>query len=222
MGAYSQVMALDSADATPVAEPRRRGRPAKSRAGLDDTRQQIVDAAASEFASEGYDATSMRAIARKAGVDPALVRHYFADKAELFAEAVAAPMRPDRVVAQALAGPREQIGENLVRYIVTTLDQPGRSDRFVRVMHTALGQEFAARMLRQFVMREVLRHVAAELGDEDAEERAAFAASQIMGMVLVRYALRFEPLASADPELVIARIAPVVQWHLVGTHSLGA
>jgi AcrR family transcriptional regulator len=201
---------------TPVtAAARGRGRPRKTGAG-DDTRALIVAAAAREFARDGYDSTSMRGVARAAGVDPALVRHYFADKADLFAEAVAAPMRPDRIVARALAGPREHIGENLVRFIVTTLDEPGASDRVLRMLHTALGQEFAARMLRQFIMREVLRRVAKEIHEDDADLRASFAASQVVGLLVARYGLRIEPLASASVDEVVRRIGPVVQWHLTG------
>lgn len=158
----------------------------------------------------------MRGIARAAGVDPALVRHYFDDKADLFAEAIAAPMRADNLVSQALAGPREKIGENLVRYIVETMDAPAISRPVMRMMHTALGQEFAAGMLRQFILREVLKRVASELGDEDAELRASFAATQVIGLVIARYGLMIEPLASASPDEVVARIGPVVQWHLTG------
>jgi AcrR family transcriptional regulator len=195
--------------------PRGRGRP-RAAAPRDDTRALIVAAASAEFARDGYDATSMRAVARAAGVDPALVRHYFDTKADLFAEAVAVPMRPDRIVARALAGPREHIGENLVRAIVMTLDEPGASDRVLRVLHTALGQEFAARMLRQFIMREVLRRIAKEIGEDDAELRASFAASQVVGLLVARYGVRIEPLASAPVDEVVRRIGPVLQWHLTG------
>ena len=209
-------MDSDSVTSGTAAPQRRRGRPAKERSAVDDTRPDILTAAAAEFSSEGYEATSMRGIARAAGVDPALVRHYFSDKADLFAESIAAPMRPDRLVAQALAGPREQVGENLVRYIVQMLDDPATGRRVVRMMHTALGQEFAARMLRQFIIREVLKRVAKELGDEDAELRASFAATQVVGLVIARYGIKIEPLASASPEEVVARVGPVVQWHLIG------
>lgn len=170
----------------------------------------------------------MRGVAREAGVDPALVRHYFDDKADLFTESIAAPMRPDRIVAAVLAGPREHVGENLVRAIIQTLEQPGTSARVVRLLHTALGQEFAARMMRQFVMREILRRIAKSIGeaealgetdtvDADAELRASFAATQMVGLVVARYGLRIEPLASASIDEVIARVGPVLQWHLTGT-----
>ena len=199
-----------------VQSPRRRGRPAKSAAQAEDTRATIVSAAAREFSRDGYDATSMRGIARTAGVDPALVRHYFDTKADLFAEAIAVPMRPDQIVKRALSGPRDDIGVNLVRYMVETLDKPGASDRVLRMMHTALGQEFAARMMRQFVMREVLKQIAKELGEEDSELRASFAATQVVGLLVARYGIKIQPLASAAPEEVVARIGPVVQWHLMG------
>jgi AcrR family transcriptional regulator len=205
-----------TADSSAESQPRRPGRPAKSRAVADNTRGLILAAASTEFARDGYDATSVRGIARAAGVDPALVRHYFADKADLFAEAVAAPMRPDRMVQQALDGPRDQIGANLVSSIVATLDDPAIAKRVIRLLHTALGQEFAARMLRQFIIREVLKRVAKELGDDDAELRASFAATQIVGLVVARYGVRIEPLASASREEVVQRIGPVVQWHLMG------
>ena len=195
---------------------RRPGRPRRSPA-KDDTRGLILAAAASLFARDGYDAVSMRGVAREAGVDPALVRHYFADKAELFIESIAMPMRPDRIVTAVLAGPREHIGENLVRAIVSTLDQPGTSARVIRLMHTALGQEFAATMLRQFVMREILKRIAKELGDDDAELRASFAATQMVGLVIARYGLKIEPLASTPTDVVVSRIGPVLQWHLLGT-----
>jgi AcrR family transcriptional regulator len=198
------------------AAPRRRGRPAKARAEAEDTRAHILAAAATEFSRDGYEATSMRGVARAAGVDPALVRHYFNDKADLFGEAIAVPMRPDRLVATALRGPRERVGENLVRYIVTTLDDPATSRRVVSMMQTALGQEFAAGMFREFLIREVLKRIATELLDGEAELRASFAASQVVGLVVARYGLRIEPLASATPDEVVARIGPAVQWHLMG------
>ena len=203
-------------DGTPPAAPRRRGRPAKSEA-RDDTRAAIVAAAAISFASDGFEATSMRGVARDAGVDPALVRHYFVDKAALFAEAVADPVRPGRLIESALAGPEGLIGENLVRHVVTTLDAPGASTRIVRLLHTALGQEFAARMFRNLVMREILERISSHLSDEDADRRASYVASQMIGLIVSRYGVRIEPLASADVEQVVAHIGPVVQWYLDDT-----
>lgn len=209
-------MTSDSENHAAAPAQRRRGRPSKASTEAGATRQDIIDAAGREFAREGYDATSMRAIAREAGVDPALVRHYFADKAELFATAIAGPMQPELAAQQALLGAPDKIGEYLVRYLITVLDEPESGTRLVRMLHASLGQEFAASMLRHSLMREIMRKVATELGDADAEQRAAFAASQVVGLVVARYGIKVEPLVSLDVEEIVKRIGPVVQWHLMG------
>jgi AcrR family transcriptional regulator len=196
--------------------PRRRGRPTKSQGEVESTRTLIVRSAAEEFGRGGFDATSMRAIAREAGVDPALVRHYFSDKAQLFSEAIAAPMRPDQLVRRALDGSPEEMGANLVRYIVSTLDEPGVSDRIVRMMHTAMTQEFAAELFREFLMRAVLTPIAQSVSEHDVDQRASFAAAQVIGLVMARYATPIEPMASATTDEVVAQIGPVLQWLLLG------
>ncbi len=193
---------------------RRRGR--RPAADGADTRSLILAAAAAEFSDRGYDGASMRAIARRAEVDPALVRHYFADKADLFAETLQAPARPDRILATVLAGPRERIGENLVRAILTTLDRPPRADRMISLVRTALGHDFAARMLREFLVREVFGRIADALDVDDAELRAALAASQMVGLLVVRYGVRAAPVAHASIEELARRVGPVVQHHLLG------
>lgn len=193
--------------------PRTRGR---RRTGEADARAEILVAAGKEFLDKGYDATSLRAIARRAEVDPALVHHYFADKAELFAASVSAPVRPDLIVRQVLRGPREQIGVNLVTAALTTLESGKSAARVLSLIRTALGHDFAATMLRQFLAREVFLRIADELGVEDGELRATAAASQIVGLFIVRYGVAAEPLASATIEELARRFGPVIQWHLTG------
>ncbi|HMH58173.1 MAG TPA: TetR family transcriptional regulator [Galbitalea sp.] len=193
----------------------RRGR----RRSSDDAggaRAEIVAAAGAEFAENGYDATSLRAVARRAGVDAALVHHYFSGKADLFAATVDVPIRPDLLVAEILRGPRDAIGVTIVRTIVTQLDNAPARDAFLALLRTALGHEFAARMLRQFMMREVLGRIARELDAPDSELRASLAASQIVGLIIARYGLRLGALADATPDEVVSRVGPVVQWHLLG------
>jgi AcrR family transcriptional regulator len=205
--------AVDSADENAPAARRGRRRTAEAGAG---TRADIVAAARVEFADNGYDSTSLRAVARRAGVDAALVHHYFADKAGLFAATVDVPIRPDRLVAEILRGPRDMIGETIVRTIVTEFDDRPTRDAFLALLRTALGHEFAARMLRQFLVREVLSRIASELAVEDGELRASLAASQLVGLIIARYGIRLGALADATPDEVIARVGPVVQWHLLG------
>jgi hypothetical protein len=72
-------------------------------------------------------------------------------------------------------------------------------------------------MLRQFLLREVLHRIAESLELPDGELRASFAATQIIGLIIARYGIRIGPLAEASPDEVVARVGPVVQWHLLGT-----
>lgn len=198
-------------DADPA--PPRRGR---RRAGEADARAAIVRAAALEFADSGYDGASLRAVARRAGVDPALVHHYFSDKPELFAAALELPIRPDRIVAELLAGPREVLGTSIVRAIVTRFADPATRTAVLALLRTAMGHEFAGRMMRQFLLRELLQRITGTLGFEDGERRAAFAASQIVGLMVARYGIRIGPLAEASDDDVVATIGPVLQWYLTG------
>jgi AcrR family transcriptional regulator len=197
--------------ASPRGRPR--GRPRRSAAG--DARATILKAAADEFAERGYEASSLRAIARRAGVDPALVHHYFEDKRDLFAETIHAPFRPDRVVPGILAGPRGEVGEGVARYVLTELAAPAAQKRIALVLRTAIGHNPASRMLREFLVREVLHRVAEGVGGPDAELRATLAASQIVGLMMTRYVLKIEPIASAPVDELVARLGPVLQWHLV-------
>lgn len=184
-----------------------------------------MEAARELFSAKGYDATSIRAVALAADVDPALVHHYFDDKADLFAGSIRAPIRPDRIVKLALEGPRDEIGVRLVVLALTALEDNTARDTMIGLIRTALGHDFAAGLLRQFLVREVFHRIALELSSErsleDGELRATLAATQIVGLLMVRYGVRAEPLASAGIEELAARVGPVIQWHLVGFPEAG-
>lgn len=195
---------------------RARGRPRTSTGSArGDTRALILAAAADEFGAHGYEAASLRAIARRAGVDPALIRHYFEDKADLFATTIEAPFRPDRAVPMILAGPRSAVGENVARYVLGELASPVAQKRAALVLRTAVGHNAASRMLKEFLVREVLHRIAASIDTADAELRASLAASQVVGLMLTRYVLKVEPIASAPVEDLVSRVGPVLQWYLV-------
>lgn len=198
-----------------VAERRGPGRPRKERGGAS-ARSAILRAAADEFAERGYEAASLRAIARRAGVDSALVHHYFDGKSDLFAATLEAPLRPDRVLEVVLAGPREAVGESLVRYLLERLDDERAARRMVVILRTVLGGGPGTRMVREFLTREVLSKLAALSGRADAELRAELAAAQLVGLMMTRYALRVEPIAGAPADDLARRVGPVVQWHLFG------
>lgn len=198
-----------------LAERRRRGRPRKER-GAGSARAAIVRAAADEFTERGYEAASLRAVARRAGVDSALVHHYFDDKADLFAATLEAPLRPDRVLDVVLGAPRERIGETLVHYLLTQLEDDRAAGRMVLILRTILSSGPGTRMVREFLTREVFSRLAAMTGGDDADLRADLAASQIVGLMMTRYALKLQPIASASPDELARRVGPVIQWHLFG------
>lgn len=216
-------MAMDSTTApgctiavvSDIADRRGPGRPRKQR-GAASTRSAIVRAAAAEFTERGYEAASLRAIARRAGVDSALVHHYFDDKSDLFAATLEAPLRPDRVLDVVLAAPREEVGETLVRYLLTQLEDERAAARMVLILRTALGSGAGTRMLREFLTREVFTRLAALAHSSDADLRADLAASQVVGLMMTRYALKLQPIASASADELARRVGPVLQWHLFG------
>lgn len=194
---------------------RRRGR----RPAGEDTRQAIVDAARTEFATRGYEGTTMRGMARAAGVDPRLVHHYFESKDEVFAAAMELPVRPHEIVDQILLGEVEGLGERLVRFFFTVWDAPGGQERIVALLASALTSPDAARLLREFLTREIFGRIASRLGSDDPQLRAALAASQMVGVIVARYVVRIEPLASAEPEDLVPILAPTIQRYLTGDLS---
>ena len=197
---------------TEQAAPRRRGRPR----GGTDSRERIIAAAVDEFGEQGYEASTIRAIASRAGVDSALVHHYFGTKADLFAEAVGIPMRPDVEVPGILDGPRDEVGERLVRYVLESFEQPEVRRRGVMLMRTAIGSRLTTPLLAGFLSRELIGRIAKRLAVDDAELRATLVASQIAGMLLTRYVLKLGPIAAAPAEELVTRIGPTVQRYLFG------
>jgi AcrR family transcriptional regulator len=194
---------------------RRRGR----RPAGEDTRQAIVDAARTEFATRGYEGTTMRGVARAAGVDARLVHHYFDGKDEVFAAAMELPVRPREIVDQIISGSVEELGERLVRFFFAVWDAPAGRERIVALLASALTSQDAARLLREFLAREIFGRVAAELGSDDPQLRAALAASQMVGVIVARYVVKIEPLASADQEDLVPILGPTIQRYLYGQLS---
>ncbi|MFF3774170.1 TetR family transcriptional regulator [Streptomyces sp. NPDC002232] len=195
--------------------PRRRGRPSRAGEGSGpDTRTRILEAARAQFAERGYDKTSVRGIAKAAGVDPALVHHYFGTKDEVFAAAVEVSFEPAAVLPAILGGPREAIGERLARFFIGVWENPASRAPLLAIVRSALTHEAAAKVLRTFVLRRLLERIAAELDVPDPSFRAELAASHMIGIVIMRYVIQVEPLASADPERIVAQVAPTLQRYL--------
>lgn len=185
------------------------------RPGESGTREAIVEAARGAFAEHGYEGATIRGIAGRAGVDPALVYHFHGSKEELFAAAMRLPFQPSEMIPSLLEGDPDGLGERILRLFLAVSDQPGGSP-FVALMRSASTNERAARMLREFLTREVIGRVARALGAPDAELRATLVGSHLAGLAMARYILRMEPLASADRDTVVAAVAPTLQRYLTG------
>lgn len=190
--------------------------PEKKRGPRQDgvqARELILDAARGQFAEQGYEGATMRAIARDAGVDPALVSYYFGSKSALFVESLRLPVNPADAIAAVLAEGTEGLGERLVTRFLQVWDNPSSGEPIISVLRSAASRP---ELLREFVERQIVPRFAAGLEGPDAELRATAIASQMLGLALVRYVLRVEPLASAAPEQVVARIAPNLQRYIDG------
>ncbi len=188
------------------------------RPGNQDTREAILKAARKTFAERGYDGASIRAIATSAGVDPALVHHYFGTKDDLFLATVEAPIDPGALVTKIVAGDRDGLPERLIRNFLAVWDHPVTGPAVLALVRSGVQHEWSARMLREFVAAKILRRVVAHLDIADAAEaqlRGSLLASQMIGLAMIRYVVKLEPLASADPDTVVAAVAPNVRRYLM-------
>ncbi|MGZ2225416.1 TetR/AcrR family transcriptional regulator [Glutamicibacter nicotianae] len=193
---------------------RKRGRPKGSTTGT--TKAAILKAASKEFSHAGYEAASLRSVARRARVDPALVHHYFKDKDDLFVQTMHIPVNPGEIIAQAATAPLEQMGEALVRALLTTWRKPAFRTAATAMIRGLISSSSATKILRPFLQKEIFSRLGSRLPEESAEPRVALVASQIIGLIVARYIIDLEPLASMDDEQVIELVAPAIQRYLTG------
>jgi len=186
------------------------------RPGNQDTREAILAAAREAFAERGYDRASIRVIATGAGVDPALVHHYFGTKDQLFLATVNAPIDPGEILPRVLTGDRDELPERLIRTFLAVWDHPVTGAAAVALVRSGLQHDWSARMLREFLTTRVIRRVLGhlELDPAEAPLRGSLVATQMIGLVMIRYVLKVEPLASAAPETVVAAVAPNIHRYL--------
>ena len=189
----------------------RRGR----RPGAPDTRAAILGAARELFASSGYGGTSIRAVAAAAGVDAALVHHYFGTKDDLFLAALQLPIDPRSAMLPVLEGGLPGAGERLLRVFLGVWDDEQNQQPLLALVR-GLAEPSGQRLVRDGVLQMVLGPVGRGLGIDDPERRMALVASQMVGVVILRYLLRAEPLASMAPDELVAAYAPTLQRYLSG------
>ncbi len=192
------------------------------RPGESSARRDILAAAVSAFAERGYDRATIRGIAADAGVDPSLVIHYFGSKDALFEEVLQLPLRPRDVVERGMAAGRDQLGATVVRTFLEAWEPPENRARLLAMLRSALTNERAMDILRDVLVREVFAPVTETLEAPDAELRATLVGSQLVGLAVLRFAGRIEPLAGETIDELVAAIGPTVQRYLTADLGLTA
>ena len=184
------------------------------RPGGPDTRGEIVRAARESFADKGFGATSIRAVAREAGVDAALVHHYFDSKDSLFVEAMALPIDPRQIAARILDGPREELGRRIVTIFLGVWESDEGQQRMKAMLRSVVTSDEVARIIREGMTKMILEPVSQLLGVPDAKLRVSLIATHLIGVALTRYVVELEPVASTDMNTLVDRITPAIEQYL--------
>ncbi|MHB8497291.1 MAG: TetR/AcrR family transcriptional regulator [Acidimicrobiales bacterium] len=186
------------------------------RPGNVDTRAEIADAARAAFAEVGYSGASLRAIARRAGVDPALVHHYFVDKAALFVETMQLPIDPRKVKEEASGEGFN--GERLVERFLAQWEQAGGpgSPAFLGLVQAMAASSEVADSIREFVAERVGLLGAPGDDPQTMARRRSLVSSQLLGVAWTRYIMRMEPMASAPRAEVASWVGPTLERYAVG------
>lgn len=188
-------------------------RPRGPRPGSGDTRQDILEAARRLFAEHGYDRTTLRAIGVAAGVDPALIHHYFENKEGLFSASVSLPIDVSRRLPDVIAEDPAGAGEAVARLFFTVWDdEEARASLIGQLRHSFTTGEQP--MIAGFITSAVLGKVAAVMEGDQRQLRAELVASHLLGVALLRYVVKLEPLASVDTETIVEMVAPRLQDYL--------
>jgi len=185
------------------------------RPGPSNTREEILVAARQLFAQRGYQATTMRAIAAEAGVNAALVHHYFGSKEQLLVAAMNLPLNPADAIRELRdAGPRDQLGERLVRFFVRTWRDPETGQPLQALLRASGSSDAGAATMREFVENVMLARLSMLLGIPRLRLAGGFA--QLVGFALAGTVIGIEPLASASEDELVALLAPSIQRYVDG------
>ena len=189
-------------------------RPARGRRpGAPDTRAEVLDAARASFAEKGFRGTTIRAVAAAAGVDPALVHHYFGTKDDLFVAALEMPVDPREVLGPVVAQGPDGAGERLLRVFLSVWDDPEMQVPLLAAARSAMSEE-GGRLIKEGFIPVVVGPVLGALVPDRPEVRVPLFTSQVIGLIMTRYVLAVPPMAAMTSEEVVARVGPVLQHYL--------
>jgi len=209
------------AAAAPDAPGRRPAAHSGRRPGESGARDAILKASRALFAQHGFERATIRAVAARAGVDPALVHHYYGSKEQLFEAALTLPMAPSVLLPRLLQEDPDHVGERVVQLFLSTWEQPANRLVLMAMLRSAASNEQATALVRRRLMTEVFGPLASLLDVPDAQLRVSLVGSQLIGLALMRYVARIQPVASASVESVAAAVGPTVQRYLTGDLSRG-
>jgi AcrR family transcriptional regulator len=198
---------------SPAKTTKRRGR----RQGDPVSREVVLAAAKARFATEGYEKTTLRAIAGDAHVDPSMVLYLFGSKAELFRESLRLLLDPELLVAALRGTPDDEpdIGTRMVRTYLRIWEAPESGPTMVVMLQSATSNPDAHEAFRGFMQNYVLTAVSGVLGGDDrARLRAMLAASQLVGTAVLRYVMKIPPLAGLSGDELVRVIAPTITRYL--------
>lgn len=189
----------------------------RRRLGSPDTRGAVLHAARELFAELGFERTTMRAVAARAGVDPALIYHYFGGKDGLLSAALQPPVDPVATFA-GIGEDAERAGEEFIRRVVRLWeDHPEVREQMLAMLRTGLSHDQASRLLRDVLSSLILAAIGDVLAGDRRELRAALIGSHVGGLMLARYVLKVPGAAAASPEDLARAVGPVIQHYLTGT-----
>lgn len=185
------------------------------RTGDSGTRDAVLQAARERFARDGYSGTTIRAIATMAGVDPALVIHFFGSKDALFAACLQLPQDYDELIQQMIAGDKDTVGERLTRFYFEMWEDAKTGESLLAMLRSIASNQDAATMAHELISsRLVARLVEADEYDHP-ELRFTLASGQLFGVMFARHVVEVEPLATAPLDDLVRQVAPSVQRYLV-------
>lgn len=192
------------------------------RGGTSSTRDDIVRAAQKLFAERGYHGATMRAIASEAEVDPALIHHFFISKEGVFSAAIGDFFKADQIVDEVLQPDVTAVGCRLISSFVGLLDQPETQGPILAVIRSAASYGDAVRLLEDYIVRQVIGQIVKQTAGSHQSLRATLIGAEIIGLIMMRYVFKVEPLASAPDDVIALAMGPGIDRYLAGDLDLPA
>ena len=184
------------------------------RSGKPETSQTILGAARRHFSMYGYQHTTIRSIATEAAVDPALVMHFFSSKYELFLAAMLPVYQGPGMLQEALEGDRQTFGQRIARLFCYLMQDKSSHETLLGMVRVSASETQAAKVMQEFIERNLLEPMAGYLGGSDAHMRASLIGSQLVGLFVARYIVKLEPLASASLDEIAVILGPILQQYV--------